>query len=427
MKSHYLRLSSLKFFAMFLGALGVLLIYALPAFKELAARSAYQRFIAMTADKADETLSAEQFDRATAMLERAARYERRNPRWSAERGNFLHRIAAASQDPIMKARQQERFQEAEASLKQTVMRDPANAWNLYELGRLEISRGNCSTNEGTLNAKCQAGALFAAAIRFAPNSVFLRTIIGGWYASHDKETALRLIYDMVQAYPQHLRFVLEHLWPTFPNVRDIHVFVPDTQEHLAIFARFLYDRRLDYASDLERRRAFPDENRIDCAAQMHPRGDLLEIGNDDGTAEWRSSLAFDDERIKKELCVPANIADYRSASLKLSLSSGYPGDCTVLISIDDTLIRQFGPRELPYDAEWIDIDFPPVILYGKQRVSVYLRTIGATFENGRYINVWGDANMQTTASVFAYENTADLSRDGDAQTGEYMIRLALRK
>jgi len=427
MKSRYIRLSSLKFFAMLLGAFGLLLIYALPAFKELAARSAYQRFIAMTADKADDTITSEQLDRATAMLERAARYERRNPRWSAERGNFLHRIAAASQDPVMKARQQQRFQEAEASLKQTVMRDPANAWNLYELGRLEISRGNCSTNEGTLNARCQAGALFAAAIRFAPNSVFLRTIIGGWYASHDKETALRLIYDMVQAYPQHLRSVLEFLWPTFPNVRDIRIFVPDTQEHRAIFARFLYDQRQDYASDLERRRAFPDENTIDCAAQVHPRGDILEIGNDDGTAEWRSYLAFDDERIKKDLCLPENIAEYREATLQLFLSSGYPGDCTVLISIDDTLIRQFGPRELPYETGWISIEFPPVILYGKQRISVYLRTMNATSENGKYVNVWGDADAPTRTSVFVFDTTDDLSREGNAQTGEYMIRLTLRK
>ena len=427
MVSHYIRITFPKFLALLLGAFSLLLLYAVPTFKELAARSAYQRFISMTADKADHEITADQLDNAAAMLARAQRYERGNPRWQAERGNFLHRAAAAMQAPTVKAHQRERFQNAETDLQHAVMRDPANGWNFYELGRLELSRGSCANNAETFPAECRTEALFETAIRLAPNSVFLRTIIGGWYASRDRETARRLIYDMAQAYPQHLRSVLEYLWPVFQNVSEIRAFVPETQEHLVIFARFLYDHRLDYASDLERRRAFPDKSKVDCAAQMHPHGDTLEIGNDDGTAEWRSSLAFDDERIKKELCVPANITDYRSASLKLSLSSGYPGDCTVLISIDDTLIRQFGPRELPYDAEWIDIEFPPVILYGKQRVSVYLRTVDASFENGRYINVWGDANAQTIASVFAYDNTDDLSRDRDAQTGEYMIRLTLRK
>ncbi len=430
MTSRYLRISSLKFYVLLIGAAGLVLAYALPALKELAARSAYQRFIGMTAGKTGETMTETQLDNAAAMLERAARYERGNPRWRAERGNFLHRAAAASQDPTVIAQRSERFQQAESVLKDAVLRDPANGWNYYELGRLAISQGNCSITEGKLNTECQKGNAFDAAVRFAPNSVFLRTMIGAWYYEHNQNMALRLITDMLNESPQHARSVLDMLWPIFQDANVLRAFLPQTTDIGMTFARFLYDQRLDYASDVERRRALPDEHAIDCASQEQFReknGETeLEIGNDDGTAEWRSYLALDEERIKKELCVPDDIAAYREASLKIFMSSAYPGDCTVLISIDETLIRQFVPRELPYENSWIDIPFPPIVLYGKQRISVYVRTLQASVADGNYVNVWGDNSVPTTNSVFAFDHVDDLSHGQNVQ-GEYMIRLILKK
>ncbi|GAK51917.1 hypothetical protein U14_03163 [Candidatus Moduliflexus flocculans] len=425
MISRYIRVSSLKFYMLLISAAGLLLLYALPTSKGLAALSAYQHFISMTADKTEAVMTEEQLDKASGMLERASQFEHGNPRWRMERGNFLHRATAESQPPAVKTQQHERFQEAEFDIKYAVLRDPANSWNYYELGRLELSRGNCSSDAGKLNAKCRAGKFFAAAIRFAPNSVFLRTIIGAWSYQYDRNMALRLIYEMVNEHPQHLRTVLDNLWPTFQDINVLRTFFPETQDNLMTFARFLYDQRLDYASDIERRRAFPDEKAIDCVLQAHQQNNELEIGNDDGTPEWRTHLTDDNERIKKELCVPDDITTYREAFLKLFISRGDPGDCTVLVSIDDTLIRQFNHRELPSESDWIDISFPPIVLYGKKRISVYVRTLGAS-SNGNFVNVWGDSDVPTTNSVFKFDSIDTLNQGLHAQ-GEYMIRLLLRK
>ena len=152
----------------------------------------------------------------------------------------------------------------------------------------------------------------------------------------------------------------------------------------------------------------------------------LEIKHDDGTPEWRSYLAYDNDRIKKEFCVPDDIAAYQEASLKIFLSSGCPGDYTLLASIDDMLIQQFDQTELPCQQSWIDIPFPPIVLYGKQKIAVYLRTLQASPGGGDYVNIWGDSNAATTNSAFAFDQSDDLSH-GEHVRGEYMIRLLLRK
>ena len=73
--------------------------------------------------------------------------------------------------------------------------------------------------------------------------------------------------------------------------------------------------------------------------------------------------------------------------------------------------------EIPFDIHW---------LHGKSRISVYIRVSDAS-QRGNFLQIWGSQKTSTSESMFNFETTEDLSSERGIQTGEYLIRLILRK
>ena len=424
MTSRTLRISSLKFVALLLGAAGVICAYTLPAFNELAARSAYQHFIGMTAEKSGETMTAEQFDRAAAMLERARRYERSNPRWRAERGNFLHRIAAASPSPAASAQHESWLQDAEESLKQAVLHTPADAWNFYELGRLESRRGNSCVSSGTaMMPECSTARYFSATLQRASHRIFLRAAIAVWLAQYAPERATQLIREIGLQDPLHFRAIVEHLWTMgAQNLALMQQLLPNTAEIQMGVAAYLYEQHDDYDSDL-----VSDPHDSSCE-----RPDLLgshalhEFGTDDGFSEWRTYLVSPAMRVKKRICLPKTLQTYRLAAIKILMHNGGSGNFSADVCVDNHVIHQYTPATpVPRLMDWYELPFDIGLLQGKSHINVYVRVRGAS-HNDNFLQIRGDHDTNAGRSQLNQGLEADLSPDKGIQAGEYMIRLVLR-
>lgn len=444
MTSRTLRISSLKFIALLFGAAGVVCAYTLPAFKELAARSAYQHFIGMTAEKTGETMTAEQFDRAAAMLDRARQYERSNPRWQAERGNFLHNAAAGSlqRDAV--------YQTAESDLKQAILLDPTNGWNFYELGRLRISMGDACGDEWK---NCAPTHYFLTAWQTNPNTLALRARLALWLYHRDRTQALQLIRDALPLAAASTKVVLEDLWLLIQDYHELKAFLPESDTIAFEFSRFLFEKHLDYYSDIEATSACASPeisakapqwcraSQLDQAAIQNgcadlpvlarsPDGRSLELGFDDGSEEWGGYMTWEGFRLKKLFCLPANIEEYDYAAIKILMKATGSSNFIVDISLDETLAHRY-EKTAPEYTGWYEIPFHPSLLSGKSHVAVYIRVKEASLRWKKFLVVWGDQHSARTYSTLALINRGavdDLSPELEGeQSGEYLIRLVFKK
>jgi hypothetical protein len=93
--------------------------------------------------------------------------------------------------------------------------------------------------------------------------------------------------------------------------------------------------------------------------------------------------------------------------------------------LDDHLIRRVKTK-IPSFAKWYEIPFDIAFLQGKSRVHVYVRVAEAS-TSGNSLHIWGDQDTPTTRSVFNFDAVDDLSFHNGIQSGEYMIRLILKK
>lgn len=263
--------------------------------------------------------------------------------------------------------------------------------------------------------------------------MFLTSTVTLWYYQYDRNSAAQFIWQTVFSDKKSVVPLLERLWQQTQSYTTLRNLLPNNSEITQQFSKFLYDKQHDYESDLATKRA-PGYFQRDLQACEGTRvlrrssGDKnIELGNDDGSAEWRTYLASDQVRVKKVFCLPKNIDDYNSAALKIFMNNGGSGDFIALISFNNYLIQQYNPvLPVPRESTWHEIPFDKKLLQGHSRIHVYVRVTNAS-GSGKYLQIWGDQDTPTIHSVFNHDTTDDLSLDKDVQTGEYMIRLVLRK
>ncbi len=238
----------------------------------------------------------------------------------------------------------------------------------------------------------------------------MRKEVGLWYYHYDPEAAHQLLRALI--------------------VRDI-ANSPEHLQNTRDFSKFLYEIRMDYESDREAEQALPSKKKETepCKANVVAQGSSdhqeIELGNDDGSAEWRTRLVSETLRVKKVICLPEDLDEYNYTAVKIYMNNGGNRDFLTQINIDDYLIKQYH-HIVPRTAKWYEISFDKTLLQGKSRITVYIRVTDAS-ETGNYLQIWGDQNTPTTHSVFNFDTTHDLSFDEGIQTGEYMIRLVLKK
>ena len=356
-------------------------------------------------------VDATQHAQVVSQLETAIRHDGDNAEYAYALGSYLARYYTDVQNSETMSRKNEGWREAEGWLQKAVRLDPANPWYYYELGLLSYSRGDCHDwnhahpTEGW--EKCPVTRYFWAALHTAPQQTFLREAVGRWYYAYDRATTVRLMREIMAGDKGN---------------------APVGYGIATEFAKFLYTMRMDYESDLEAKRALPPEKegaercKVNVALQNQQE---IELGADDGSAEWRTPLTSETVRIKKVICLPENLEAYQRAALEIYMSTNGNKNFTAQISIDDHDLKS-SPPTVSGGRKWYEIPFDKSLLQGKASITVYIRVTGAS-ETGGYLEIWGDQDPPNTQSTFNFNTKNDLSSDQGVQTGEYMIRLVLRK
>lgn len=345
-------------------------------------------------------------------LQNAFRYDQNNPQYPYKLGEYLYRSYSQTQQGDDSEAAQQGVQDAENWLKQAIALDPANPWYYYELGRFGASRSECThTSADFKDEDCAAARYLTAALRNAPKNTFLRTSVGAWMSHYDQDRAYSLMREVME--------------------EDVRI--PSASPRLAKmhrnFSRFLYDIRMDYESDRELAlvTAPPSHSNARCTPAIlfqSSDGRQLELGNDDNFPDWRVRVRSTDERIKKVFCLPDNLVDYNAAALKILMKSEGPGYAAAQINLDrhplqtsDKVISVLRWYEFPLDLSF---------LQGKTQAACYLR-LAFISAQGVELHILGDQDTPTSTSMFNYQETEDLSADEGVQTGEYLMRLVLKK
>ncbi|PIE35293.1 hypothetical protein CSA56_04750 [candidate division KSB3 bacterium] len=400
MKKHSFTISSAQLYCISGIIVLLIVIYLFWVVRLLIAAVHYQQSIAATAQGVP-TMTTVQRDAARRSLTTAIRLDGKNPRYHFAQGSFLFQLHSESSQPDIEQQQEKWIRDAESSLKNAIRLDPANAWNYYELARFKEFMTPCADIHGIDTPEsCPSAKLFVQALHYAPNQLFLRNSVGLWLYYQDRETAFTVIRDVIARYT------------TNPQEREIE------------FSKFLYDMRLDYESDLHS--SVWKESVGKCAGPIKQDQHSIELGSDDGFAEWRTYLASKRSRVKKVICLPETTEQYDYAALKIMMSHGGHENFIASIYIDDQPV-QFYDREVPHQKHWYEIPFAPSFLRGKTFINVYIRVDEASYRGGNYLQIWGDQKPATEHSSRDYHRKRDLSDDRELQTGEFMIRLVLKK
>lgn len=347
-------------------------------------------------------------------INQAIRWDRNHGGYAFALGDFLYQQAVqhgktADIDEYVRL-----LDEAEEWLNQAVWQDPANPWYYYNLGRVSLLQGTCEQSEGAeadfdrMLAVCPTARHYFLALRNAPNNAFLRRFAGGWFYRYDQALAFAMMSRIL-------------------NVANSQP--PSAVEEPRMIAQFLYDMHLENESE-HWRRQYAVNPLASCERPdvLRTADNLaeIELGSDDGSAEWRAILISDGERVHKEICLPDSIEAYSEGVLKILMNNGGNGNFTAQIVIDETVIHEFTPvLSVPRESAWYDIPFDPQILRGKKRIQVYIRVSGASW-SGNYLQIWGDQQTSSGRSTWNLDRSDDLSPDQGLQTGEYLIRLVLK-
>lgn len=366
---------------------------------------------------------------AMAAFTQAIQYDRNHPDYVSGLASALLQSAATLISPAEAENRANRLHEAETWFQRAVMLDPGNPWNYYELGRIALLYPVTSFQKknSVYWKETPAGRYFFLALQHAPNNVFLHYVVGGWLYLSYPEQAFALIREFLSRGPSQTLNILEGLWPQIQDYTTLKRFLPENQDVFLQFSQFLYEKTLDYESDLEALRA-------GALTQICPPNSVIrrsldnreiELGNDDGSAEWTTYIAADYVRVQKMICLPQNVDDYQYAALKIFMGGGNKQNFTAVISLNNHEIKRY-EQTMPETLAWYEIPFERRLLNGQSEIYVYIRTLGASTA-GNYLRIRGDQETPTVNSVFNFLDTHDLSFDRHEQTGEYMIRLVLRK
>jgi hypothetical protein len=359
--------------------------------------------------------SAKGIDSITHSLRQAIRYDGNNADYAFALGDYLFGYYVNRNEEDRRELRTAGLAEAESWVEQAVMRDPANPWYYYELGRINFYQADCKASvdrrfdDDAFWESCPTARYFLAALENAPNEYFLRRVAGGWLYHFDRELGL---------------WVMRHIIPKATDVKADGI-----DQHIA---QFLYDIQLDYESDnwLYHSSADSAEESATCEGirilHRSTDGAEIELGNDDGTEEWRVFLTSENARVKKVICLPENVDAYQNAALKIMMNHAGRAGFVTRIALDDQIIKTYH-HDLPRQRQWHEIPIEKQLFQEKSRVNIYLRVTNASYHSGNYLQVWGDQDTPTIHSSVNDHRTEDLSRDRGTQTGEYMIRLVLRK
>jgi hypothetical protein len=393
--------------------------YLLRVGNSLIALVHHQQFLAMISERPITKITRLHHETAAVSIAKSLRYARNNPQYYYDQGSYLHRFYSESPLPEVQALKGTGLQDAESSLKTAVMLDPGNPWYYYELGRLNSEKGKCvDPTRSDFSQKpweCPTARYFLAALKKAPLHTFLRRHVGAWYYQYDPENTFPIIQQMISRTPLQAS--------------------GEDQAQSVEFSKFLYEIGLDYESDLRYQEATENAQEMaQCSTistissshnQTHAQE--IELGNDDGLREWKTYLRSETERVKKVICLPENIDDYDYAAVKIFMSNGGSAKFVAQISINDHLIQQY-EYTVPRTSTWYEIPFDTALLAGQSHINVYIRVSEASASRQRnYLQVFGDGGVPTTHSVRNFQITHDLSHFEGIQTGEYMIRILLRK
>lgn len=366
---------------------------------------------------------------AIEVFSQALRYDRNHPDYASGLANAFLKSATSITSAEDPKKRLSGFQQAETWFKRAVMLDPANPWNYYELGRLVLYRSDTSFQDEPQKdwEDSPVGRYFSLALQKAPNSVFLHHAVGSWLYFSNPEQAFALVRNILSRGPSQTINILTGLWPQIQDYTTLKRFLPENKDVFLQFSQFLYEKALDYESDLEavRAGALTQTCPANSVIQRSPDNRTIEIGSDDGSAEWTTYLAADYVRVQKMICLPQDIDDYEYAALKLLMGGGYKQDFTVIISLNNHEIIRY-EQTLPEPLTWYEIPFDRQLIEGQSKIYVYIRTLGAS-TSGNYLRIRGDQDRHAETSVFNFLDTDDLSFNRQEQTGEYMIRLVLRK
>ncbi len=433
MKKHHFSFAPFTFYFVVISASLLVIFYLFRVSISLSAFAYYQKFFAIVSQRGNTTITEEQHNSAITSLKNAIRYDSNNPKYAYNLGRYLLEYYAQSRSDAIGTTREQELQNVEAWLRNAAMLDPGSPWYYYELGRLGQYREDCPRKKTPAHEwkNCSVTRYFSAALSNAPNSIFLRSSVTMWYYRYDRNIASQLVWETIFRDKTSINALLERLWQQTQNYVTLKILLPNNSEITHAFSKFLYDKHQDYESDLEARQAGFSEQREsgECKAnsmlRRSPGNTEIELGNDDGTAEWITYLASEEVRVKKQFCLPANLDRYNYAAVKIFMNSEDSEMFVAYISLDDVLIQQYTYSISPV-RQWYEIPFDTALLQGKSRVHVYVRVAEAS-TSGNSLHIWGDQDTPTTRSVFNFDESDDLSFHNGIQRGEYMIRLILRR
>ncbi len=410
MKKRDLTAGRFSFYTVVVVAGLLVLLYLSRVVLTLTGFAYYHQFSAVLAERPVADLTPQQHETAVTFLKKAIHFDSNNPDYLYELGHYLHEYSAESSSQERRDAREQGLQEAETWFKKAVLLDPGSPWYYYELARLSQRAGACSKKQLQHDLEgCVIAQYFFWALKNAPGNTFLRGIIIPWYYRRNEKIAVQLIKNILAGKRGEAR------------ITDLEI------------VDFLYALNMDYESDrIDAASTYGKDtmrgrDRCDNIAIIGRSTDrkVIELGDDDGSPEWRTYLVSDTDRVKKVICLPENIAEYDEAVLKIFMKGGGGKNFVTRISIDNHVIKWYR-HDTPTTQAWHEIPFKNKILQGKSSIHVYIRTFGAKAA-GDHLTIWGDQDAPSIHSTFHRDTTDDLSSRQGSQTGEYMIRLFLRK
>ncbi|GAK57161.1 hypothetical protein U27_04126 [Candidatus Vecturithrix granuli] len=369
----------------------------------------YQRAQQIIQKSEDESLHSISANSIFFHLQQALQYDHNHPEYAYTLANVFYN---ASQIPQNSAEFRETaLHEAEKWFREAILCDPANPWLYYQLGRLSHQRGDCSYWKNPFlrehPASCPPAQFFLHTLRNAPGNLYLRKEISRWFYNYDAEIGLRFI---------------QALRTTRAQEKIANPYV------IRQLAQFLYEMQMDDASDQEFAHFLKTRTQkcqFNILTQDLSDANILELGNDDGIPDWYAPLVSESERVKKEICLPESLDEYRYAALKVFMGTGGKRHFLTHLTIDDQHIATY-THTLPQQANWHEIPFDLTLLRGKSKINVYIRVEEASAD-GNFLRIGGDQQTPTTCSSLNFYQFGDLSSEKGNQYGEFLIRLVLKK
>lgn len=405
------------FWLLWLGTAGAVLVFVLTSVTEFSASVRYQRFAYIRAFQhiSDSTVGhAEAVDAIRGAMARNPAHAA----YGAELGAYVleHALRLLSADAHAAdageppdAEPAPSWEEIEALVTQALLRDPANPWYAYALGRISNLRGACGPPVFFESGRaCRTARVYRAALRNYPKNLFVRRELLAWWLAYDPDEGRRMIRQLVAQDEEE---------PLLPHT------VPEARSFAAMLYRVAEDDASERELRLARAASGTDPEAHDAPSPIMRRGAVDVVGRDDGTADWYAPLTSPEQRVRKRFCLPDDLSAYRAASLRLLLSAGPGMAGGVRIALDDAPLALSGAA-IPTIPAWQEVPVPVERLRGKACVSVYVRVTQPAAEQ-EALRVWGDARATTRDSLWNFEQSADLSSADGTQAGEYAIRLLL--